>query len=83
MTLVALLILLSVLLPHCQLREAASWLSVLFLVLFFDIANCVSLLAMGLKVSKENTGKQSNHSFVSKLFVSLALSNIVNNKIEL
>lgn len=38
---------------------------------------------MGLKVSKENTGKQSNHSFVSKLFVSLALSNIVNNKIEL
>ena len=81
MTLVALLILFSVLLPHCQLKEAASWLSVLFLV--FDIANCVSLLAMGLKVSKENTGKQSNHSFVSKLFVSLALSNIVNNKIEL
>lgn len=28
MTLVALLILLSVLLPHCQLKEAASWLSV-------------------------------------------------------
>ena len=50
---------------------------------FFNIANCVSLLAMGLKFSKENTGKQSNHSFVSKRFVSLALSNIVNNKIEL
>ena len=32
MTLVALLILFSVLLPLCQLKEAASWLSVLFLV---------------------------------------------------
>ena len=37
---------------------------------------------MDLKVSKENTGKQSNHSVVSKRFVSQALSNIINNKIE-
>ena len=44
MTLVALLILLSVLFPYCQLKEAASWLSVLFLVFLISrIAYAYSL----------------------------------------